>query len=327
MPYAMTRMHLHGRAVEGYNDAIELLYAEKSNLDESITAIERGELLEILENQDLRSGSGWLQELTMDTRSPALRYQTTLMAAHDFQEAVKNFRDLLTLRNNLQGWADSMDAYDDMLSARRERFNANRPAAERALGTDDRMQLENRHRELRQRLAEIEAAQDPVGLAKPTELGQWNTIQKISRKLGSLPVNTDTRLLRERLSRVEGALYWKLSSAYKPRLWQARRQLADISGLLDESAQALQSLDTARTTVPAGFGSFADRIAANRVSIHALLDRTRTLQAAQGRYLEHLALAALEDQKERIDTYIVQARFSLAQTFDHARQSGREVAR
>lgn len=327
MPYAMTRMQLHGRAVQHYNDAISLLYDEQGKLDESINAIKRGELLAILEGQDLQNGSGWLQKLTLETQSPAMRYQVTLMAANDFQEAVKNFRDLRILRKNLEDWADSIDAFDDMLSARQQRFADNRPVAERALRADDKVRLENGHRELRQRLAAIEAADDPVGLANHAELVQWNNIQKINDKISILPVTSDTTSLRERQERVEGALYWRLSGAYKPRLWQAKRQLKEIAGLLDDSTAAKMSLDTASIVTPAGFDSFDGRIKTNRDSIHSLLERTRALHLSQGEYLERLAVAELERQKERIDTYIIQARFSLAQTFDNALYPGREVTK
>ncbi len=323
MPYAMTRMNLHGRAVQHYHDAITTLLDENDKLDDSIAAIRRGELLEILQGQDLRSGSGWLQELTLDTRSPALRYQVTLMAAHEFQEAVKNYRDLLVLRNNLQTWATNIDAYDDMLSARRHRFGDNRPAAERALRSEDHTRLERHHRELRARLARVEAARDPLGLADATETGQWERIKHIKQILSELPVNPVTDALRERQARVEGALYWQLSSQYKPRLWQATRRLEEVAGPLDRSARALQSLDSARITSPAGFDAFNQRINTNRGIIQVLLNRTESVHLAQGEYLEQLAVNELEQQKKRIDTYIVQARFSLAQTLDSALYPGK----
>ena len=322
LPYAMTRMKLHGRAVQNYNDAITTLFSEQDMLDDSIAAIRSGELLEILQDQDLRSGSGWLQELTLDTRSPALRYQVALMAAHEFQEAVKNYRALLVLRNNLQTWAANIDAYDDMLAARQHRFTDNRPDAERALRSDDRELLEQQHRQIRSRLADVEASSDPVGLASATETEQWKKIQELRLKLAGLPVNPDTDVLRERLARVEGALYWQLSSQYKPRLWQAKRQLVEVAGLLDQSARALQSLNSARITSPTGFGAFKQRINTSRKLIQTLLKRTGSVHREQGELLEQLAVNELEQQKKRIDTYIVQARFSLAQTLDNALYPG-----
>lgn len=324
LPYAMTRMNLHGRAVQHYNDAIATLFDEKDKLDGSISAILNGELLDVLQGQDLRSGSGWLQELTLDTQSPALRYQVALMAAHEFQEAVKNYRDLLVLRNNLQIWATSIDAYDDMLSAREHRFADNRPDADRALRSDERELLEQQHRQLRTRLTQVESTNDPVGLTDVTEAGQWTKIQELKKKLTGLPVNSDTDALRQRLARVEGALIWNLSSQFKPRLWEQKRQLVEVAGLLDQSAQALQSLNSARITTPAGFDAFKQRIDTKRSVIQALLKRTSSIHLAQGDLIQQLAVNELEQQKKRVDTYIVQARFSMAQTLDNALYPGKD---
>lgn len=326
LPYAMTRMNLHGRAVKHYNDAIATLFDEKDKLDESILAVRNGMLLEALQVQDLRSGTGWLQQLTLDTRSPALRYQVTLMAAHEFQEALKDYRDLQLLRNNLNTWATSIEAYDDMLSARRYRFVDNRPAAERALRSDDLERLKRQYQQLRVRLSQVEANADPVGLASATEAGQWRKLEDIKAVLAGLPSGADSDLLRERRSRVEGALYWQLSDQYKPRLWQAKRQLAGVAALLEQSAQAIQSLESARILSPAGFDAFKQRIDTNRKAIQALLKRTQAVYVAQGELIEQLATNELELQKRRIDTYIVQARFSLAQTLDSALYSGEEGA-
>lgn len=325
IPYAMTRMNLHGRAVQRYTDTIGTLLDEKNKLDDSIAAIRNGELVEILNGQDLREGSGWLQKLTLDTRSPALRYQVTLMASNEFQEAAKNFRDLLVLHDNLETWAGNIDAYDEMLAERKRRYASNRPAAERALRSDDRDRLERRHSRLRARLAAIEAAEDPVGLATAEETAQWEKINIISKKLDTLPKNPDTDMLRERLGRIRGALYWQLSSSYKPRLWQAKRHLVEVSGLLDESSLSLQSLNSARDSTPADFDAFKQRIDTNRRLIQALLERTESLHLAQGKRIEQLAVAELERQKQRIDTYIVQARFSLAQTYDNALHPGKQA--
>jgi hypothetical protein len=318
MPYTLTRMKLHGRAVTQYNSAIDALYSEKDKLNASIKSINNGELLDILQQQDLRSGSGWLQQLTLDTQSPALRYQLSLMAAHDFQEAVKNYRDLQILHNNLEQWAQSMDAYDDMLAARVARFGNNRPAAERALKTTSLAQLKNRYETLAGRVRQAEAGNDPLALANDTETQQWQKLQAIRARLDRHPADAKTTAMRERLQRLEGVLRWQVSTEFKPRLWQAKRDLAALSGLLDQSQQALNNLQHARSDTPEEFSDRARQIRTYRKTIQALLARTGTAQLAQGARLERLAVAELEQQQKRIDTYIVQARFALAQTYDSA---------
>ncbi len=321
--YAMTKMNLHGRAVDQYNNAISALHDEKGKLDESISAIKNGGLLNILEQQDLRSGSGWLQQLTLDSRSPALRYQVTLMAAHEFQEAVKNYRDLMVLRNNLETWADSIDAYDDMLAARQSRFADNRPNAERALRASDRAELQRRYQQLASRVERIEADADPIRLADDTEMLQWQKLQAIKDKLAGMPEVVGGDAMRSKQARLEGVLRWQLHSQYQPRLWQAKRALAELQQLLEQSQLALNKLNNTRSHTPEGFSTFKQRITGQRKTIQALLERTSGIQQAQGDSIEQLAVNELERQQKRIDSYIVQARFSLAQTYDSALQVNR----
>ena len=322
VPYAMTKMKLHGRAVQHYNEAIDTLYSEQDYLDQSITAIERGELLEVLQHQDLRSGTGWLQELQFDTEKPVLRYQLTLMAAHDFQEAVKNYRDLMTLRKNLNKWAETIEAFDNMLDTRKTRFSRNKPAAEAAFSATDQAALQQRQLKLASRLEHIEAYRDPVGLASAEQTRQWHTLQAVKNRLDKLPTTEKTARLRVKQKRLEGILYWQLNSEYKPRLWEVKQQLAEISKLLAQTRQQLESLQAADAATPATFTGFDDRIITNKARIQSLLARTETQYLAQGKQLEQLAIKELNKQKVRLKTYVVQARFALAQTYDSALLAG-----
>jgi chromosome segregation ATPase len=147
-------------------------------------------------------------------------------------------------------------------------------------------------------------------------------LQLIKNRLSSLPKQASTDALRNKQARLEGVLRWQLHSQYKPRLWQAKRTLGELEQLLDESQLALNSLRDARSDTPDEFGTFKQRIATQRENIQALLARTQGVHQAQGELIEQLAVNELEQQKERIDAYIVQARFSLAQTYDSALQAG-----
>jgi len=122
-------------------------------------------------------------------------------------------------------------------------------------------------------------------------------------------------------ARLTGVLLWNLNSQYKPRLWKAKRELAASAALLDESRQALDGLGTTRRITPGEFDALHARIAGYRKRIAALLARTRDNQLAQGELLERLAVAELQQQQKRIDVYVVQARFALAQTYDLALQA------
>jgi 5-carboxymethyl-2-hydroxymuconate isomerase len=74
----------------------------------------------------------------------------------------------------------------------------------------------------------------------------------------------------------------------------------------------------ARNTVPATSGGFSEKIAAIRERIDKLLERLAATSEKQNRYLQVLAIRELKGQRERIETYQIQARYELAAIYDRA---------
>jgi hypothetical protein len=117
---------------------------------------------------------------------------------------------------------------------------------------------------------------------------------------------------------LQGILTWRLNAAYKSRLQQTRQQLAELEVLSAEAREALDKLQHANLDTPDEFGDFGRRIQQQRDRLRQLQARTKSTRMAQGARIEHLAVAELEQQQQRLDSYIVQARFALAQTYDDA---------
>ena len=323
-PYAMTRLGLHGRAVKRYDEAISILFEERQKLDDSIRSIRDGELLAALQEQNPGNGNGWLQPLAVVAGSPALRYQVELMAAHEFQEAVKNYYDLMALQDNLDQWAVSVEAYDDMLATRQARYAAHRPAAEAAMHSDKLATLQQHKTRLADTLVQIETSGDPVGVANAEESRQWQRLNGIESRLMQLPDSAQINALRDKQQRLQGILYWQLNADYKPRLWQAKQQLSELEGLVARTHQARNNLQHTGLDAPDGFTGFSQRITVQKNSIRRLQARTQQTHLAQGIHIEALAVKELEQQKKRLDTYLIQARFALAQTYDSALNTSTE---
>ena len=62
--------------------------------------------------------------------------------------------------------------------------------------------------------------------------------------------------------------------------------------------------------------AFANRVGAMRVRMDDLQGRLNALTDKQSRYLQDIAIVELGRQKQRIETYQVQARFELAAIYD-----------
>ena len=317
IPYAMNRMNLHGRAVQHYETAITFFQRERERLDESIKAIGNGELLTALRRRDDTTGAR-MRSLDGVPETPVLRYLPELLATNEFQEGIRNYRDLIALEGNLDAWATSIAAYDEMLAARKARYALHEPEAARALHSEALESLMHRQSGLVETVRRIEASGDPVGLATPAEAGQWKRLAEIGERIDRLPVTDDSRSLREQQQRLQGIIYWQVNADYKARLWQAKRQVAELDTLLAEARQSRDNLQQTGVGVSAGFGEFDKRIAAHKIEIGRLQARTARTRLAQGKAIEKLAVKELENRKKRLDSYLVQARFALAQTYDSA---------
>ena len=117
---------------------------------------------------------------------------------------------------------------------------------------------------------------------------------------------------------MKGVLFFQLTDAFKARQWQERRTLKDLDLALHEAQSRWIRVDRARHNVPTNTGEFAARLATLKTRITELQARLARAEKGQQAYLQQIAVAELSDQKERLDTYEVQARFALATMYDKA---------
>jgi predicted nucleic acid-binding Zn-ribbon protein len=261
---------------------------------------------------------GWFRDLKSLPHTAEAPYLYALLAGHDFQEGVKNYRDLVYLDSTLERWGDSMDAYQDMIETREHAYAERLPRVDALLASGTLQHLQQRNVTLESELRDIEARHDVAALGTETEQSQWARVQRVEAGLAGLPDSPDTAEVRERLALVKGVLYYRLNDAYGARLWQEHRSLKDLSLALHEAQSRWIRVERARHNVPQNTGEFAARVAALRQRITTLEARLAGAEERQSAYLAQIAVQELEQQKSRLATYEVQARFALATMYDRA---------
>jgi hypothetical protein len=113
-------------------------------------------------------------------------------------------------------------------------------------------------------------------------------------------------------------LYWRLAESFKARVWNERRTLKDLDQALREAQNRWVRVQKARSSTPNNTGEFAARVEALRLRLEGAQQRLAGVAQQQNQLLEALARNELEQQKERIGTYQIQARFALASIYDRA---------
>jgi DNA repair ATPase RecN len=305
--------------LELYSDAIALFDRERAKLDESIAAIHSGKLLAgLLERNAGEDEMGWFRNIDRLPEIPHPEHLTPVLARHDFQEAFKNYRDLLFLSGNLRQWQDKLGIYDDMLTNRRQAFAERLPrirAQEGAIGLD---RLEQRREELTRELTWAEAHSNVYAFTDPKEQQLAERLTRVRAALDRAGDDPQLDTERERYRRAAGALTWQLTQEYPARLWEAKKQLRELDAELSQARDRDTALAQAQREEPAHFEQFATRVAQLDWRIRSLQPRLGALVHAQQRYIEGLAVAELEHQKEQLAAYATQARFAVARIYDRA---------
>jgi predicted negative regulator of RcsB-dependent stress response len=320
VPYAFGKLNANAQSAEYYESAVESFQAENGRLDAAIARIDQGDMLKSV-LQSGRKGSdtyGWFWQLKNLPDAPESRYLYTVLAGNDFQEGLKNYRDLVHMSDLMERGGYDMEAFEDMIETRERAYAQRLPKVDALLTSGAVTQLQQRNVDLAGRLQTIEARRDVAALGTDTEREQWARIQRIEAALTGAPDTPENGDLRERLALVKGVLFFRLNDAYSARLWEEHRSLKDLNLALHEAQSRWIRVEQARRAVPTNTGEFATRIAALRVRIDELATRLAATEQSQADYLARVAVDELEDQKSRLATYQVQARFALAGMYDRA---------
>jgi hypothetical protein len=318
VPYAYSKLSANAQSAENYESAVEQFNAEDKNLDEAIGRIRDGKMIQDAVGADKEGQYGWFWQLKDVPEAPESRYLYVLLAGHDFQEGLKNYRDMTFLSKRLDRWGDTMEAFGDMIDTRERAYAERIPKVDALLASGTLDKLQQRRAELDTRLNAIDKDQDVAALGSDEERDQWTRIQRLEAALAGAPDNAENAELRARLKLVKGVLYFRLNDSFKARMWQQHRSIKDLDLALHEAQSRWIRVDRARKSVPNNNGEFAARVASLKERIDALQARLAALEQKQTGYLAQLAIHALEDQKGRLAAYQVQARFALASMYDRA---------
>jgi tetratricopeptide (TPR) repeat protein len=321
VPYAFAQLGADKQAADHYVEAIDAFGGEVARLTASIESIENGELItELLgEHADAAdAASGWYWRLERIPDSVESRYLYELLASNRFQEGLKNYRDLLQVNRNLDRWAESLGAFDDILDTRQRAYVQRLPAIDASLSNVDLTALTERRVELESRLQAIERSENVIALGTAKEQETWRMIEDMEPHLASLPNDAESDEMRAKYRFLRGLLLWDLRRDYKARLWAERKALGDLDRQLREAQRRHHQVTTSRDDWPQKFTALTARIEGLRPRVLGLQQSAQAALVEQQRFLQDIAVAELKAQRDRLNTYMVQARFALASIYDRA---------
>jgi hypothetical protein len=167
-------------------------------------------------------------------------------------------------------------------------------------------------------LNNIERSNDWLALATEEEFEMWGEITTLESSAALSANIPEAKEVRDKISLLKGVLQWQLERDFGDRLWQVRRNLRETGESLVETQRARRQIDETMRNEPIKFASFSDRVYGLGPRIETMKADVDATMAAQREYLQSIAVTALHAQKQRLDTYTLQARFALAAIYDKA---------
>jgi hypothetical protein len=318
IPYALGKLDSISQAADHYLNAIEAFYEESNRIDRTIGFIESGEVFNQFLSDDPMDSTGWYWRLEELPQGPEARYLYHLLATDEFQEGLKNYRDLNYLNNNLENWQQNVDVYANMLETRIEAYAERLPRVEDALARADVDGMVDRKLELDSLLNEIERSNDWLALASESEVEMWGEISEIGSAPALAADIPEAAEVRDKISLLKGVLQWQLESDFNDRLWRLRRKVRQTGEALVDTQRLRRQIDDTMRTEPLRFEELSNRVYGLEPRIDGMQLRVSNAMADQREFLQSIAVGELQAQKQRLDIYTVQARFALAAIYDLA---------
>jgi hypothetical protein len=318
VPFAFGKVGAYRQSLERYEHALDAYTREISRLDESIAAIRRGDLTANILRDNPGEESGWFWRVRRLPDTPEGRYLMELLASNDFQEGLKNYRDLDFLSRKLDAGLKSMTTYRDIVAVRRQGFAERLPrtiAGERALHLE---RLRADYISEARRLARVESEEDTEALAGQKQRMLAARLERVREGLARLSDPAEREVAQEKHRLLRGLLAWDLSAQYSTRLREESKTLQEAGRQIDEAEARREDLLRAQADAPARFGEFDRRIEALRVRMSRARADVKAAARAQEDYLAELAVGELAARREQMAGYIAQARFAVAQIYDQA---------
>ena len=324
VPYTFNQLGARQQALDHYQTAIEHYNEALTTLEGIIAGMNFTALAHELVDPRGAAETGWHWRTELTPETTLTPYLYRVMAGHEFQEALRNYRDLLHLETNLSRWRDDLEAYEAMVDTRQTGYERRLPTILKALAKLEGERLQQQRDAHTQRLQGIEAQEDAMDLTTAEEQQRWVQLTQVEKRLQQLEGRVEIDKQRRKLTVLQGGLLWQLESEYPARLWRAKQQLQQLDERLAESRGQQQRLNSVLERSPGSFDHYRQTLQARRHQTERLQQQTKNLAQASEARLQHLAQSAVAGVKFQVEAYRSQALFAVAQIYDEAQHIQKE---
>ncbi len=234
LPYAYSKLGVHGKAANLYAHAVELFESEITRLDASSEAIRKGDLSQAIVNNHTTQGDDWFTRLSR--RSEQAEFYLPLLLANDeFRDQADNLSQLAQLKNRIELGLTSVAASSEFARLKRKHYDTTLPAAEKELSAiyqdmkniipsvPQQTDTPNKRENMIPEVAQLQQTYDYVLEARKATAEYNRQLPEYSHKLAELA--TELKRLDQKLSQAIASTGKQLEAIALTTLDRKRNQL------------------------------------------------------------------------------------------------------
>lgn len=317
VPFAYEKLEAPGAALSEYKKSVGLLETELGKIEAAITLYSEAPVEQLFELEQITAApvQDWFTEddlLPLDDYAPFLAY---LITRQRFQDQVRQLRELRQLDSFLEQGRERLALTRVVLEERTQIWH------DKVEGSQER-ELEQRYRELsvgnrhlQQQLRQAREAADGLLLLEEGEIALWQRLRNAEKSVERLAgLDEDVSQQRRKLQLLRGLLLWQADQAYPDRIWQLQKQQRELERVMAQTEPALQRVK--QISVAPDDQGFAARIDAMGQRLAGQQQQLEQQLLIAERSIREAAVAELEQQRGRLNSYLGQARLAIARLYD-----------
>lgn len=317
VPYTLAKLEAYQEAGEKYALAMDSFKKELKALERTIESVKKGAYFDKLLTNLSGGEKGWMGDVYSLPKTTESYYFTQMLAQHNYQESLKNYRDLRYLLDKLDVWEKNLDAFEDTTHYWESKLK------NRARQFDDQA-FSGRTKQLRAEqeknvaaFMEINRIGDALALASPQEQDYLARILQLKAANETSNLNpVKTEHYRQHLNLLERRVLWDIHSQFSSRLRKIKSAITETEQAVTDAVGQKNKLQTVVEQGLADSKARLARVAKTRAKIKTLRAQLEQEVATTEKYMINIALKDLEARKTLLSNFIAQVSFSVGAFFD-----------
>lgn len=326
-PFLFYSVGNYSDSLADYKHAIDVYQQQLSLIEQQLNQTDFSKLIMAMVSLESDDEIGWLWQHDVLEGPLLSHYMLAFISSHEFQESLKNYRDLLFVKKNLAKWQSSVHVFDDIIDVKTAANAELKPKAEARLRQLSKQNHAKLIQDLASKIDTIMLDEDALALADADELERLQQLRSIDYRLGYNLENIEDKLdpvklvartakLQQKHNLLEGVMKWELMTSYKIRLRKLKKSLAELENENRSTEQFKQNIQAIIAALPNSYDGHRQRLATASQRLQTAMGQADELLQQYDAYLQTMLKSELQSVKANIEIYRSQAMLSVAHIYD-----------